>query len=188
MTVENGDPSPALIQEVKRQMKEMEEKKGSTEMMPQELKDLVLTASKEEVKSGNLISTQVKATDLEAEKILDTAMLGGNFLRPAIGVNPVALMTKVLGIDNMKTMLKEVIDVAQEFPALTNDQIVAAQSLTASIATNSDNQMESFGKFVFSLSQVQVNIISKMEQKLFSTLKQSMANSKEDLSAFLQKN
>jgi len=41
MTVENGDPSPALIQEVKRQMKEMEEKKGSTEMMPQELKDLV---------------------------------------------------------------------------------------------------------------------------------------------------
>jgi len=41
MVTESGDPSPALIQEIKRQMREMQQKKGSTEMMPQEFKDLV---------------------------------------------------------------------------------------------------------------------------------------------------
>jgi len=41
MMTSNGEPSQALIEEIKRQMREMQEKKGSTEMMPEEFKDLV---------------------------------------------------------------------------------------------------------------------------------------------------
>jgi hypothetical protein len=37
----DGKPTPALIEEIKSQMKEMELKKGSTEIMPDEFKDLV---------------------------------------------------------------------------------------------------------------------------------------------------
>jgi len=41
MTLPNGDPSPALIEEIKSEMREMQTKTGSTSMMPEELVDLV---------------------------------------------------------------------------------------------------------------------------------------------------
>jgi len=41
MMTSEGEPSPALVEEIKRQMREMNQKKGSTDLMPDEFKDLV---------------------------------------------------------------------------------------------------------------------------------------------------
>jgi hypothetical protein len=42
MMLPNGDPSLKLIEEIKSEMRDMQTKSGSTENMPQELKDLVI--------------------------------------------------------------------------------------------------------------------------------------------------
>merc|ERR1712048_1096175 len=41
MMTPNGEPTPALIEEIKREMREMQQKKGNTDMMPEEFKQLV---------------------------------------------------------------------------------------------------------------------------------------------------
>jgi len=46
MTTADGKPAPALVEEIKSQMREMEKRTGSTDRMPDELKDLLKESSK----------------------------------------------------------------------------------------------------------------------------------------------
>jgi hypothetical protein len=45
MQTPDGKPTPALVEEIKRQMREMQNRKGNADMMPQEIKDLVTEGS-----------------------------------------------------------------------------------------------------------------------------------------------
>lgn len=51
MMLPNGDPTPALIEEIKSQMREMEKRKGNSDMMPEELKEMVARGSQGDRKS-----------------------------------------------------------------------------------------------------------------------------------------
>jgi len=46
METPDGKPTPALVEEIKAQMREMQKRKGNTDMMPDEFKDLVKDAAK----------------------------------------------------------------------------------------------------------------------------------------------
>ncbi len=47
MQTSDGKPSPALVEEIKSQMREMQNRKGNTDMMPQEIKDIVKESTKQ---------------------------------------------------------------------------------------------------------------------------------------------
>jgi hypothetical protein len=48
MMTPDGEPTPRLIEEIKKEMHEMEERTGSTDQFPEELKDIVRDSDKAE--------------------------------------------------------------------------------------------------------------------------------------------
>ncbi len=64
MMLPNGDPTPKLIEEIKREMSEMEASTGSTAGMPQELKDLVNSPPSTSLAQAQALVILASAVDL----------------------------------------------------------------------------------------------------------------------------
>jgi hypothetical protein len=233
MTTEGGDPSPALIEEIKRQMREMEKTKGSTEMMPEEFKDLVKTAhtqalvaiqadtvaatkfknflplvnqvvvytttvlpgiksSKEHQKNQDLSAGMLVQTVSEAagvpesdmakiekwlptsDDMLDATIKIGRVMAGKDGFNPVQMMTNIVGSSDMKTAIDDMMHFPLRFPDLTDQQLMAAESVVLSVGLGFGDQQYAIDNFMKALDQTQRSMLEKLQTDIMEKLVGSM--------------
>jgi hypothetical protein len=241
MTTPSGEPSPALIEEIKRQMREMEKRKGNTDMMPDEFKDLVRqsakTSDEEKVQLQALVAIQADKTvasrfkdflplvnqvvlyssavlpsiksskqhksnhDLseavlvqtiaeasgsnsslaEIEKYMPTSddMLDamtklGRVMAGNNGFNPVQMMTNIVGEQDMKDIIAEIMHFPVRFPDISDNQLIAAESVVLSVGLGVMNQDQALQAFYASLSDEQKRMVDSMQKNVIEKLINAM--------------
>jgi alkylhydroperoxidase/carboxymuconolactone decarboxylase family protein YurZ len=252
MSTPDGEPTPALIEEVKRQMKEMEQKTGSTQMMPEDLKEMVRAADakaaehketpntqalvsvessmEEQAKTQALIAIKADSTtgpfthllplvgqvviytgavlpsvrafkehkrnselsasmlvqtvsdaagdrfgDVEKfmptpESMLDAVKKIGKVMGGSSGFNPMTLMTDVVGDEEMKVVIKKIMDFPFKFPDLTEEQLSTAEQVALAAGLGFETQEQAVSQFVASLNETQRSMIMDLKTSVFENM------------------
>jgi len=123
-------------------------------------------------------STQAQS-DLEkslptAEDVVEAMISVGKVMGGSSGFNPVQMMTNLLGKEEMKKVVDEVMKFPVRFPDFTDEQLLSAEQVILSAGLGFTNQQSAIDQFLGILSEEQKTMIDSLEKNVIEKLMNSM--------------
>jgi hypothetical protein len=232
MMTKDGKPTQELVDEINRQMKEMEARTGSTAAMPDLVKRLVsndlqmqallavqtdqkisgrfknflplvnqvvvyttavlpaLKANKEHKKTHDLSESMFVQTVAEAAgsnptaeleaalpssgSLLDAMEGVGQLMAGSDGFNPVQMLVDLVGEEDLKEVLDDMMHFPLRFPDLTDKQLLTAGQMALVAGLGFGDQEAALTAFVDSLDKEQKDLINKLQKDVMDRLLGSM--------------